>query len=679
VRRVVRVVALMSVVVVGAGVLSLGTQPAHADPITTAVSAYALDVPGSVLVAAGEGQTEMDAGEFSALLANKTQYDPGWQSIQATYGTATPANPTTADAAQIAQMEAETLVPSTEATELAVGAGTDAAVPLFVGVATADLGVNVEKATGIIHDSDFCGGTEDAVDQLVALATGTNCAQWRLNQALPVNGDENPIANFAIGSQSCNAAVCGTITSGPIVDPIDPDGMGYCASSTSPPATNFYGHIDVPRVTSSSPPSLESNLWWSGGVWTTTPYPGMCSLESDAQSYAVVPAGDISINEAPYTGWRAYEDSTLSAGGTPIQFNITRTYECVITFADGGSVQQTSPAGSEGDGQFYAPECPAIGKTQVPVDVKIYLTSPEGTRGETLLSDQPTTQAYQNWKASYPGCGNDSCLLDLQRNGVSCLFQQINCDGWNTDPNEATTYTCLYGGNTIALTECNIYSTTFNATNRANGHAYADPSTGEITDGQTSPSDADLLTTNFLRRTSTPAFAALPQEEQVEYAGAAATACLNLYTLNLCETKAVWLPGSDVSDVATHDVDAIASGQPGLLTYVSAADKIASGVPRSWYTSPRYSDGLCSGTAPPDQQCDEYPYYSTLQGGPTSVANPLDGDLRYVNGSQNGSEGGQRRAFYSYCGLNTAIGDNADFIVVPAPELFPTFGLCALP
>jgi hypothetical protein len=71
----------------------------------------------------------MDAGEFSALLANKTQYDSGWQGIQATYGTVTPANPAAADVAQIALMEAETLVPSTEATELAVGAGSDVAVP----------------------------------------------------------------------------------------------------------------------------------------------------------------------------------------------------------------------------------------------------------------------------------------------------------------------------------------------------------------------------------------------------------------------------------------------------------------------------------------------------------------------------------------------------------------------
>ena len=76
-----------------------------------------------------------------------------------------------------------------------------------------------------------------------------------------------------------------------------------------------------------------------------------------------------------------------------------------------------------------------------------------------------------------------------------------------------------------------------------------------------------------------------------------------------------------------------------------------------------------------DQDCDEYPFYSTKQGGPASGENPT-GDLKLINSTDNRRQGSALNVFYQGCSVTNGVS----FLVLPIESnVVPTFGYCVGP
>jgi hypothetical protein len=99
---------------------------------------------------------------------------------------------------------------------------------------------------------------------------------------------------------------------------------------------------------------------------------------------------------------------------------------------------------------------------------------------------------------------------------------------------------------------------------------------------------------------------------------------------------------------------------------------------RSWYESV----APCNRAGDAGQQCDEFPFWASEQGGPLA---PITPSLKYIDGDDNVLQGSRYGAFVTSCGLRTgtpqesanAVGGTA-FLVVPIPSSagIPSTWLC---
>lgn len=121
----------------------------------------------------------------------------------------------------------------------------------------------------------------------------------------------------------------------------------------------------------------------------------------------------------------------------------------------------------------------------------------------------------------------------------------------------------------------------------------------------------------------------------------------------------VW--GNDLPEIAQHTADSLsdlpsflARIQPGWNQYEGPISPLGSGGPISWYNS---VDGPCQwipGVYQPEfynRDCDEYPYNSTLQGGPYNHELGKV-SLRLVDRRQNRTQGDYLLNFYYFNGVN---------------------------
>jgi hypothetical protein len=133
-----------------------------------------------------------------------------------------------------------------------------------------------------------------------------------------------------------------------------------------------------------------------------------------------------------------------------------------------------------------------------------------------------------------------------------------------------------------------------------------------------------------------------------------------------CSSTPIFMSGrSDVPEATQHDVEALAT-YPGWvqLNYRPAAENPSS---RSWYAS----DPVCA-AATSGQNCDEYPFFATEQGGGNALPRP---SLKAIDGVQNQQQGRLYSSFLATCGVQS--GDK--FLAVPLPETqpaLPTLAIC---
>ncbi|MGH9223344.1 MAG: NucA/NucB deoxyribonuclease domain-containing protein [Acidimicrobiales bacterium] len=121
----------------------------------------------------------------------------------------------------------------------------------------------------------------------------------------------------------------------------------------------------------------------------------------------------------------------------------------------------------------------------------------------------------------------------------------------------------------------------------------------------------------------------------------------------------VFMPGGDTPDTTAHLVDALSSNPAwSVLTWAEHPDSTTN---RQWYRG----DSRCAGSPGDGLSCDEYPFYTSRQGGPGA-------SLRLVPGWEQDKQGGFLSAFYGACG----IGQGDSFVVDPMPSLPTTTFRC---
>lgn len=154
-----------------------------------------------------------------------------------------------------------------------------------------------------------------------------------------------------------------------------------------------------------------------------------------------------------------------------------------------------------------------------------------------------------------------------------------------------------------------------------------------------------------------------------------------------CSELPVFFSGSDVAEATEHDLEAIA-GENGVsphpewvkLNYEYGAGKERY-QNRDWYKSVSPCDVR---TTPAGQQCDEYPFWASEQGGAADLVPPPH--LRFIDRTDNGYQGSRFGNFVTSCGLRSGpppeSGGNARggdvFLMIPVPPDLgiPTTWLC---
>jgi len=96
------------------------------------------------------------------------------------------------------------------------------------------------------------------------------------------------------------------------------------------------------------------------------------------------------------------------------------------------------------------------------------------------------------------------------------------------------------------------------------------------------------------------------------------------------------------------------------LNYESATDKEVKVPDRKWFVG----QGGCAGERPIGQQCDEYPFYATQQGGPGQTP-PTS--LEFINAGDNEEQGSRYGAFVVSCKMAERSSTNYAFFAIPLP------------
>jgi hypothetical protein len=156
-----------------------------------------------------------------------------------------------------------------------------------------------------------------------------------------------------------------------------------------------------------------------------------------------------------------------------------------------------------------------------------------------------------------------------------------------------------------------------------------------------------------------------------------ANAALN--AANLCASLPVFVTGSTTPQATQHDLEAIAEWPLWSKLGYEEPQAKATRTPRRWYSN----DPACAGASSDESlDCDEFPFFSTEQGGPEATRRP---DLRVIDAGDNRSQGASLSAFYTACAMQTgtprsqgnSVGGDPFLLIPVPPDLgVPTIGLC---
>jgi len=582
------------------------------------------------------------------------------------------------------------VLPDVEPTTRPWGAPTGAPGLLMKGTAVLSsfyLGTLMGKASTVLFGADtqdmVCRNSEGVGQVAAALATGNECLSWNdTHPSYVPNQDQTP-------SRS-SAQVCDNTFS--------PARCFQLLGSRSYVYQGSLGTVQCYSVQSTALNKADSGVYNYAAPdrWYSYTSALLAPVRSTGQSYQTAcngsganyyrsgiptewsnPSFRFAVYASAGGGLVKVKPGTSPAAPIIVDYpDPERTFECQVTGSDGYVYTATSQPFWEASGTISDVVCPTLPEGVWATQI-VYRELGGGTT--SVLSSTTTSPAYQDWASDYPNCMAGACPLQLYKDGETCFTQGEGCDGW-VQATDQSMYDCRYYIVSVPLSDCFIYGPYFNQANQESGHAYGDPATGALLNVQTSASYEDQITSALVSRRSVTTYgyavAASPAERR-EWARVIARQCLALRSrlgmpqlFRDCKSVAIFSPGADVLEAADHDFEAIVGIADGSahpewvqLDYLTDLEKrTTSGFSREWYKT----DTVRCGPYPSSPQaCDEYPFWTSLQGGPT-VPVP---SLRMILGSDNSVEGLRNDGFAAVCGLKDApIGsDERKYLVIPIP------------
>ncbi|MCR6703405.1 MAG: hypothetical protein NVV66_01465 [Cellulomonas sp.] len=222
----------------------------------------------------------------------------------------------------------------------------------------------------------------------------------------------------------------------------------------------------------------QTNLWWPN-VCTAGSSPvgvGAWSATTTSTGPVLLQSGGVDV-----ATWYPLGHPSRPASVSGLRWWRT-TWKC-----DAGGLQTLNgPKWRETDEVWpepLAPSCDAGSVTYTKVEQMT-----EGVRAGEVLYEWTAPAGLGEWAATYPECGDGSCLLELYRIDaatgakVACFDSPQLCTKWFEDPAKTSNYLCRYGSHDVELAECNIYARIFDQVG-----VVADPITGAPPEYGTDP------------------------------------------------------------------------------------------------------------------------------------------------------------------------------------------------
>lgn len=430
-----------------------------ADAVTAPPIAPGIPTPLNVLPSVVKGAVNAPAGaaNIAVLLATFAKSPAFWKAAAA-------AQASSATAAQTALLVAER-------TSFKVPAVPVAGLLKVVGganVAMAGAQVGMMVGNGAVRllgfkDGDVCAsdGPGGLLRSVAAITNGVDCAAYDMTQEAIAQANADAVAGL-VGSRVCSTAgECLTFISIAYSSLANRDVQCWKWEG----ATSGYAAVWSPNYPDS--PYGESFNAMKG--YYNNLFAGVCPSPANG----VVDSEFTPLKYQMYNG--DYLDGDVGAV-TNSTGDPDRRLRCTLQLAGGATVSALSDVFKESDGQLAPTVCPDVPEGGVLEGWKIDLV---GGPQELTLLEQSVTPEYGDWAATYPQCADGTCMLDLQRTGVSCFSTPGPCADWYADPAKDSTYQCLYGGSQVALSQCAVYAPTFKPDATTTGQTYGDPTTGQ--------------------------------------------------------------------------------------------------------------------------------------------------------------------------------------------------------
>lgn len=477
--------ALLALALVGGIVVAGPVAPSYAattpdfSPSGNSAKKYLLNILGSVLGGAMPNKWRAEQ------IANDFRYDHSYEALNARfgyssrYGDGSPMpvpGSGTYDDYMIAK--AETALAGKPFTPPATK--TQKFVKTIGGAATAFTGYAIGSAfgSGVVDlffedvNGQVCKQDADNGNQLLSLITSRDCSAFAAAAEYAINSDRatsRTTAPLCTATGLCFSLVGEVPSYSPPLSCWTYTGSGFTSGS---------GPI-VAGVSASGAELNSSNFYTSGGRYT-----GCEAVWPAQQAGASTGVGPVSYR-LKVSGAVVATQPVVEVVPDP-----PRTFECSVLGSDGLTYTAKTAEFTEA-GQWQTPVCPPLPSGVAPSNTTIK----QKTGGTEVVPvfDEDTTPEFLNWWTAYPECRDGSCKLDLVSvPDVQSCFEMAEgaCADWFTDPNKATLYQCRYGDHDVALEECNVYARVFQPAAVTAGSAYADPTTGLWSGGQSSPAAA---------------------------------------------------------------------------------------------------------------------------------------------------------------------------------------------
>jgi hypothetical protein len=663
-KQVRRIIGWCAALAVLTGLLTLPTEQASADPVPNAAAKYVINVPGDVL--AGAAGTSTQAAQLAAGQTFNWDFAESQFSQVSGAFTATPVDPasvlTTTDLATFGADAASFTAPAIAAARVAKVVG-GASLPLLAFEIGAKIGEADARAFGF-KDDQVCAQRDTAMTIMAGVLDGVDCSGFNNALATAQRNLDNHKTTYP---DTCIDTVgCWSFVQQEVVGP------GALYNVFKGPCI----HENV--LYSTNHGTTDADFNHLTGLWPD----GCPNLEFPSDATPAITAFFFSDSgAAKQSGVSVAKNS----GANP-----QRSWQCIVTTTTGQTYEQDSAAWTEADPIVAPIQCKGVPAGQIASRLQII---EHGGGADQTVFDQLTSGAYRDWLSKFPECANGSCPILLHQLDQSCFIQGIGCDGWIDDPQRDKNYSCTWGTHPIPLNECFPYGNVFNPADQANGFVYSDPSTGGPVTVQTAPTTVDEIETSLLSQkwVQTRDYPIVDPANRPDLARRIAAACVaqiqekndilivKLDPEKVCSSTPTYSPGIDVLQASQHDQNAISAGQPFVLHYETRSQKVkgspgVAGVRPGWYGDP---ETKCQGkfrpvTDPPRTNCDEYPFFSTTEGGPIPGASLLN-----INYQDNQTQGRQLGQFYSACSISGSPIPTIqnEYLVAPIPDS-PSVGVC---